>query len=90
MQDKGTAQHIGIQAEADKTPKNARSVVLKPFTVCQFLGIDRHKPFKNADPESTIVKLQRFFRPEDISADTAYHSDIREVIVLFRLFLDTN
>ncbi|XP_027157672.1 DNA (cytosine-5)-methyltransferase 1B-like [Coffea eugenioides] len=85
---KGTKCHIhdfvyvtphSISDETDKTPKNARSVVLKPFTVCQFLGIDQHKPFKNADPESTIVKLRRFFRPEDISADKAYHSDIREI-----------
>ncbi|KAL3538480.1 hypothetical protein ACH5RR_001846 [Cinchona calisaya] len=72
--------HHATTEETDNgTTKHARNIILKPFTVCQFLGIDKHKSFKKADPESTIVRLRRFFRPEDISADKAYHSDIREI-----------
>ncbi|KAL3515763.1 hypothetical protein ACH5RR_022665 [Cinchona calisaya] len=72
--------HHSISDETDKgSSKSSRTMVLKPFTICQFLGIDQHKPFKEADPESTILRLRRFFRPDDISADKAYHSDIREI-----------
>ncbi|XP_039145037.1 DNA (cytosine-5)-methyltransferase 1B-like isoform X1 [Dioscorea cayenensis subsp. rotundata] len=61
-----------------KTVKGGRIVGLKPYIVCHLLGVEGAKR-KGATPESTLVKVRRFYRPEDISADEAYAADIREV-----------
>ncbi|OMO90364.1 hypothetical protein CCACVL1_07400 [Corchorus capsularis] len=59
--------------------KAGRNIGLKPYVVCQVLEIIVPKEQKKARMESTQIKLRRFFRPEDISAEKAYSSDIREV-----------
>jgi DNA (cytosine-5)-methyltransferase 1 len=41
---------------------------------------------KQSETRSTEVKVQRFFRPDDISPEKAYCSDIREV----KAFLKTS
>ncbi|GAY69294.1 hypothetical protein CUMW_270820 [Citrus unshiu] len=41
--------------------------------------IETHNCPPKACPESTKVKVRRFFRPEDISEEKAYYSDIREI-----------
>ncbi|OMP01120.1 hypothetical protein COLO4_12145 [Corchorus olitorius] len=61
--------------------KAGRNIGLKPYVVCQVLEIIVPKEQKKARMESTQIKLRRFFRPEDISAEKAYSSDIREVVV---------
>lgn len=63
----------------NETFKSSRNVGLKPYVVCQLTEIILPKTPKQAEPESTKVKVRRFFRPEDISAEKAYSSDIREV-----------
>ncbi|KAH9684612.1 DNA (cytosine-5)-methyltransferase 1B [Citrus sinensis] len=47
--------------------------------VFKLLGIEVPETSTKACPESTKVKVRRFFRPEDISEEKAYYSDIREV-----------
>ncbi|KAB2033895.1 hypothetical protein ES319_D04G047300v1 [Gossypium barbadense] len=59
--------------------KAGRNIGLKPYVVCQVLEIIVPKGQKKVCEESTQVKVRRFFRPEDISAEKAYSSDIREV-----------
>ncbi|PPS14319.1 hypothetical protein GOBAR_AA06263 [Gossypium barbadense] len=60
--------------------KAGRNIGLKPYVVCQVLEIIVPKGQKKVCEESTQVKVRRFFRPEDISAEKAYSSDIREAI----------
>ncbi|CAM8988592.1 unnamed protein product [Rhodiola kirilowii] len=61
------------------TFKAGRNVGLKAYVVCQILEIVTPKSKASADPTCTSIKVRRFFRPEDISAEKAYSSDIREV-----------
>ena len=60
------------------TFKAGRSKGLKAYVVCQILEIIVPKETTIAEAKSTLVKLRRFFRPEDISAEMAYTSDIDE------------
>ncbi|GMI67800.1 METHYLTRANSFERASE 2, methyltransferase 1, DECREASED DNA METHYLATION 2, METHYLTRANSFERASE I [Hibiscus trionum] len=59
--------------------KSGRNIGLKPYVVCQVLEIIVPEGQKKVGEESTQIKVRRFFRPEDISAEKAYNSDIREV-----------
>ncbi|KAI5671833.1 hypothetical protein M9H77_12197 [Catharanthus roseus] len=59
--------------------KGGRNVGLKPYVVCQVLEIVCPHAARQIDMDSTEVKVRRFFRPEDISAEKAYSSDIREI-----------
>ncbi|KAL7082283.1 hypothetical protein ACP275_14G089700 [Erythranthe tilingii] len=59
--------------------KGGRNVGLKAYAICQLLEICDVKQPKNADASSVRVKVRRFFRPDDVSLDKAYSSDIREV-----------
>ncbi|KAH6821437.1 methyltransferase 1 [Perilla frutescens var. hirtella] len=59
--------------------KAGRNVGLKAFAICQLLEICVVKQSKKSDANSVRVKVRRFFRPEDISLEKAYSSDIREV-----------
>ncbi|KAL0412825.1 UNVERIFIED_CONTAM: DNA (cytosine-5)-methyltransferase 1B, partial [Sesamum radiatum] len=52
---------------------------LKAYAICQLLEICDNKQSKHIDASSVGVKVRRFFRPEDISSEKAYSSDIREV-----------
>nr|WDW19225.1 DNMT protein [Humulus lupulus] len=61
------------------TFKGGRNVGLKAYVVCQVLEIITKKETKEAQVKSTQVKVRRFYRPEDISSQKAYVSDIREV-----------
>lgn len=59
--------------------KGGRNVGLRPYVVCQVLDIIVQKETKHAETKHTQIKVRRFYRPEDISVDKAYSSDIREV-----------
>lgn len=61
--------------------KAGRNVGLKAFAICQLLEICDLKKSKKSEANSVQVKVRRFFRPEDISLEKAYSSDIREVIL---------
>ncbi|XP_076952096.1 DNA (cytosine-5)-methyltransferase 1B-like [Bidens hawaiensis] len=61
------------------THKSGRNVGLKAYVVCQLVQIESSKGAKRVDPESFTVQVRRFYRPEDLSADKAYRSDIQEV-----------
>ncbi|XP_078430166.1 DNA (cytosine-5)-methyltransferase 1B-like [Wolffia australiana] len=64
--------------EADRgTFKAGRNVGLRPFVVCQILEICSKGSKSLLD--STSVKVRRFYRPDDVSAEKAYSSDIREL-----------
>ncbi|KAK3229411.1 hypothetical protein Dsin_001292 [Dipteronia sinensis] len=68
---------FAAEDKEQETFKGGRNVGLKAYSVCQLLEIE--VPKEQGSEKSTKVKLQRFFRPEDISAEKAYCSDIREV-----------
>lgn len=59
--------------------KGGINVGLKAYVVCEVLEICNPKQSKGASPSSVEVKVRRFFRPEDVSVQKAYSSDIREV-----------
>ena len=61
------------------THKSGRNVGLKAYVVCQVLEIVVKMEIKHLDAKSTRVKIRRFFRPEDVSNEKAYCSDIQEV-----------
>ncbi|KAK3183178.1 hypothetical protein Dsin_030464 [Dipteronia sinensis] len=69
--------HFAAEDKDRETFKGGRNVGLKAYVVCQLLEIE--VPKEQGSAKSTKVKVQRFFRPEDISAEKAYCSDIREV-----------
>lgn len=72
------ASHFGESREDLGTHKAGRNVGLKAFVVCQLLEIkvsEKSKP----NIENTLLRIRRFYRPEDISIEKAYCSDIREV-----------
>ncbi|KAK1311398.1 DNA (cytosine-5)-methyltransferase 1B [Acorus calamus] len=52
--------------------KSGRNVGLRAYVVCQLLEIAVPKGSKQLSPESTYVKVRRFYRPEDISSTKAY------------------
>ena len=68
-----------------ETFKNGRNVGLKARVICQLLEIEVPNSHERPCPESTMVKVRRFFRPEDISSQKAYCSDIREVSIILSL-----
>ncbi|KAL5854193.1 hypothetical protein ACOSQ4_003995 [Xanthoceras sorbifolium] len=71
--------HFAAEDRSQETFKGGRNVGLKAYVVCQLLEIEVPKTSRQACPKSNTVKVQRFYRPEDISAEKAYCSDIREV-----------
>ncbi|XP_071699041.1 DNA (cytosine-5)-methyltransferase 1B-like [Rutidosis leptorrhynchoides] len=71
--------HFDSDDKSNGTFKGGRNVGLKPFVVCQLMRIESSKNVKRVDPESVMVEVRRFYRPEDLSADKAYLSDIQEL-----------
>ncbi|XP_057502306.1 DNA (cytosine-5)-methyltransferase 1-like isoform X2 [Actinidia eriantha] len=65
--------------EENETFKSGRNVGLKAFAVCHLLEIEGAEAPKKADPQSMKIKVRRFYRPEDISSEKAYRSDLREL-----------
>ncbi|CAH9093886.1 unnamed protein product [Cuscuta epithymum] len=61
------------------TFKGGRNVGLRAYAICQLIELLGQKGSKEVKIDSTEVKIRRFFRPEDISAEKAYSSDIREI-----------
>lgn len=76
--------HFGTDDRGIETFKGGRNVGLNAYVVCQLLGIESPKGSKQPVPLSAMVKVRRFFRPEDISVEKAYCSDIREVSAFSR------
>ncbi|XP_059647244.1 DNA (cytosine-5)-methyltransferase 1 [Cornus florida] len=74
-----SAHHFAAERMENGTFKGGRNVGLKAYIVCQLLEIVVPKTPKQAETNSTQVKVRRFYRPEDISVEKAYCSDIREV-----------
>ncbi|CAI9108868.1 OLC1v1008568C1 [Oldenlandia corymbosa var. corymbosa] len=75
-----------------ETHKGGRNVGLKAYVVCQLLEIVGHTSTRKTEPNHAQVKVRRFFRPEDISYEKAYVSDIREVYYseeIHRISIDT-
>ncbi|KMT03309.1 hypothetical protein BVRB_8g198470 [Beta vulgaris subsp. vulgaris] len=73
------SRHFAEDEDENEKFKSGRNVGLKPYVICQLLDIEMPKASRKSDPESIKIKARRFFRPEDISAEKAYRSDIREV-----------
>ncbi|CAB4264150.1 unnamed protein product [Prunus armeniaca] len=71
--------YFGVERMETEIFKAGRNLGLKAYVVCQVLEIVVMKESKRPEIESTQVKVRRFFRPEDISVEKAYSSDIREV-----------
>ncbi|XP_039683076.1 DNA (cytosine-5)-methyltransferase 1 [Medicago truncatula] len=61
------------------THKSGRNVGLRAYVICQVLEIIAKKETKQAEIKSTDIKVRRFFRPEDVSSEKAYCSDVQEV-----------
>ncbi|XP_063936532.1 DNA (cytosine-5)-methyltransferase 1A isoform X1 [Daucus carota subsp. sativus] len=72
-------QQFSTERVGNETFKGGRNVGLKAYAICQLLEIIVPKAPKQAEPHSTEIKVRRFYRPEDISDEKAYCSDIREV-----------
>ncbi|KAJ4744590.1 Cytosine-specific methyltransferase [Rhynchospora pubera] len=66
------------EGDRNGTYKGGRNVGLRPYVVCHLLEILVPSGNK-ATPVSTKVKARRFYRPDDISSEKAYYSDVREV-----------
>ncbi|KAG7537210.1 C-5 cytosine methyltransferase [Arabidopsis suecica] len=65
--------------EGSKTSfKSGRNIGLRAYVVCQLLEIVP-KESRKGDLGSFDVKVRRFYRPEDVSAEKAYASDIQEL-----------
>ncbi|KAF8404028.1 hypothetical protein HHK36_008904 [Tetracentron sinense] len=64
---------LAVDREDHENFRDGQNVGSKAYAVCHLLEIEIPKPPKQA------VKVRRFFRPEDISAEKGYSSDIREV-----------
>ena len=77
--------YFAADSKAMDTSKSRKNTRLKPFVVCHLLEIKLSKSYKLADPESTKVKVRRFFRRDDISPEKAHLSDVREVRTYFCL-----
>ena len=71
--------HFDADERGNGTHKGGRNVGLKPYVVCQLLQIEAPKNSKRVDPDSVTIEVRRFYRPEDLSSDKAYRSDIQEV-----------
>ncbi|KAI3770449.1 hypothetical protein L6452_01583 [Arctium lappa] len=71
--------HFDSDERGNETYKGGRNVGLKAYVVCQLMQIEAPKSSKRADPNSITVQVRRFYRPEDLSSDKAYRSDIQEV-----------
>ncbi|KAG7952343.1 hypothetical protein I3843_12G053400 [Carya illinoinensis] len=71
--------NFAVESLDHLTFKSGRNVGLKPYVVCQVLEIIVTREAKRLEDKSTKVKVRRFFRPEDISVEKAYCSDIQEV-----------
>ncbi|KAL7183393.1 hypothetical protein ACSBR2_025737 [Camellia fascicularis] len=72
-------RYFGEDGKTSENFKGGRNVSLKAYAVCHLLEIKGVKSRKQADPESMTVEVRRFFRPEDISSEKAYLSDMQEV-----------
>lgn len=73
------SHHFSTEKVGNETYKGGRNVGLKAYVVSQLLDVTVSKATKEPTVNNTQVKVRRFFRPEDVSADKAYCSDIREV-----------
>ena len=69
-------EDIDGSKEANGRFKSGRNIGLRPFVVCQILEIIVRKESRKASFE---VKVRRLYRPEDVSDEKAYASDIQEV-----------
>ncbi|KAF8083357.1 hypothetical protein N665_0778s0010 [Sinapis alba] len=69
-------ENIDGSMEANGRFKSGRNIGLRPFVVCQILEIIVLKESRKASFE---VKVRRFYRPEDVSDEKAYASDIQEL-----------
>lgn len=67
------------ESEELETFKASRNVGLKAYVVCQILQNLFHEG-ADKPTQHTLVKVRRFYRPEDISTSKAYTADIREVL----------
>lgn len=75
------ASQFGGIREDSGTHKGGRNVGLKPYVVCHLLDtVSEKSKLPKLNPENTQVRVRRFYRPEDISTEKAYCSDIREVL----------
>ncbi|RID48003.1 hypothetical protein BRARA_I04553 [Brassica rapa] len=69
-------EDIDGSKEANGRFKSGRNIGLRPFVVCQILEIIVLKESRKASFE---VKVRRLYRPEDVSDEKAYASDIQEL-----------
>nr|GMC78622.1 DNA (cytosine-5)-methyltransferase 1B-like [Ipomoea batatas] len=71
--------YLAANEKQKTTFKNSRNIGLKSYIVCQLLGVESDNSFERADPECVMIKVRRFFKPEDISKEKAFFSDVQEV-----------
>uniref|UniRef100_A0A8R7QJG5 Cytosine-specific methyltransferase n=1 Tax=Triticum urartu TaxID=4572 RepID=A0A8R7QJG5_TRIUA len=67
------------RVEGRGTYRAGRNVGLKPYVVCCLQSVNGASRSHKANLKSTKVSVRRLYRPDDISSDKAYSSDIREV-----------
>ncbi|XP_010472460.1 PREDICTED: DNA (cytosine-5)-methyltransferase 2-like [Camelina sativa] len=71
----------GLENGSKRKPfiRYGRNIGLSAYVVCQLLDIVVVSEPKRASKASFEVKVARFYRPEDISGEKAYTSDIQEI-----------
>ncbi|RAL39532.1 hypothetical protein DM860_003065 [Cuscuta australis] len=74
-----SSQYLMENHEGKKSVVNSLHHKPEAYVVCRLLEVEVSCSLKQSNPESVKIKVQRFFRPEDISAQNAYVSDIQEV-----------
>ncbi|KAG0492405.1 hypothetical protein HPP92_005464 [Vanilla planifolia] len=62
-----------------ETFKASRNVGLRAYVICSITEINFSEGSRKQTPQSTLVKVRRFYRPEDVSTAKAHSADIREV-----------
>ncbi|PKA56742.1 DNA (cytosine-5)-methyltransferase 1B [Apostasia shenzhenica] len=72
-------QYFAEESNEYGTFKAGRNVGRKAYAICHLLEVVYPEGSEKLTPESTLVKVRRFYRPEDVSAAKAYSADIREV-----------
>lgn len=71
----------GLKEEGrGNSSKAGRNIGLRASVVCQLLEIIVPKESTIADLGSFVLKVRRFYRPEDISAEKAYAADNQEEV----------
>lgn len=76
-------EYLYVSPSYFSSGEGRKNVCLRAHVIYQLLDI--YKRPGSCDADSSMIQARRFYRPEDISSDKAYKSDIREVSILYHI-----